>query len=778
VAIVRDYVSSPPAPAPTTKPKDDPQDSMPRLSLATQDELIERTRSLVGADAVTVRGVSVILKALSEFEGQTWQQRWQNAGCQDPGHDWKDRLGSPWKGIYLNRAAFESANGIADLIALDVIRPSYTWLREGSPRLHRIRLNRHPDFFAQMTEHGISLRIRPSNLENGLTVMTKVLAHTGAHLQELRPEHLLGFRDYQIGRGQKPDGLTYAWSMLKDLGIFDSTTPGLLQAVAGRRPSVHEMVDSYGIRNQPVRDMLVRYLQMREPSVDYSTLRWMVYELVKNFWLDIEAHNPEANSLRISFEEGRAWLNRFTHGSISTKHRTLFIVRGLYLDIASWATEDAYWAQWAAPPFLTREDTSGATKHKRRTQARIHQRIRDLNPLLPKLLTSAAQELKNARALLAAGTGADQGQEFEHQGIIYRRCEMRRRTINAPRGSGRVWVVGGPYERRFDLTQLEDNCFWSWALINTLNETGVRIEELVEITTHAFSIYRLPETGEALPLLQIAPSKTDRERILLISPELAHVFALVKRRIATADGRVPLAVRYDDAERVYSPPLPHLFQLHTGSERRTMSPAWVRIAIKDAVRRAGITDENGNDYKFTPHDFRRLFATSALSAGLPIHILAKLMGHQNISTTQGYAAIHDEETLRHFRSFLDRRRALRPTDDYLEPTEAEISEFHEHFKKRKVELGSCGRAYGTPCIHEHACIRCPMLRPDPTQQPRLEELIEALEDRKVEAEQRGWLGELEGIEISLNAAQEKLSQMVRQVSLGIPAVPPSPIGAS
>ena len=148
------------------------------------------------------------------------------------------------------------------------------------------------------------------------------------------------------------------------------------------------------------------------------------------------------------------------------------------------------------------------------------------------------------------------------------------------------------------------------------------------------------------------------------------------------------------------------------------------------------------------------------------------MGHQNISTTQGYAAIHDEETLRHFRSFLDRRRALRPSDDYLEPTEADISEFHEHFKKRKVELGSCGRAYGTPCIHEHACIRCPMLRPDPSQRPRLEELVEALKDRKTEAEERGWLGELEGIEISLNAARDKLKQMRSQMSLGIPAFPP------
>lgn len=53
--------------------------------------------------------------------------------------------------------------------------------------------------------------------------------------------------------------------------------------------------------------------------------------------------------------------------------------------------------------------------------------------------------------------------------------------------------------------------------------------------------------------MQIVPSKTDRERVLLISPGLAHVFALIKRRISNVDGKVPLAVRYDEAERVYSP---------------------------------------------------------------------------------------------------------------------------------------------------------------------------------------------------------------------------------
>lgn len=771
MAVVRDYIPAPFVPAPPAEKRADWKDEPPLLSSASRDEIVDRAAALNDADGVSVRGVGVILDALSVFEGETWQARWENAGCLDGGVDWKQRLGSPWKGIHVKRSADESGYGIADLIAMDVIRPSYTWLRKALPRFHRIRRNRHPEFFARMVEHGTAHAVTPPNFGNSLVVMTKVLARTGIPVEQLLPEHLLEYRDFQTGRGQKPDGLTYTWSMLKDLGVFEASTPGLLQAVAVERPSVEQMVNAYEIRSGPVREMLIRYLSSRAASLDYSTLRWLVYELAKNFWIDIEAHNPDAHSLHFGFEEGRSWLNRLLQGPLASKHRTLFAVRALHLDVASWATDDAYWAQWAAPSFLTREDTKGATKHKLRTQARIHQRIRDLGPLLPRLLSSTATEMKAAQALLAAGTAATPGEEFRHQGVSYRRQVMSHMSSRSPRGAGRIWISGGSFERRVDLTQLEENCFWSWALVHTLNETGVRIEELVEITTLALSIYKLPESGEALPLLQIVPSKTDRERVLLVSPELAHVFALVKRRISHADGQIPPTVRYDGAERVYSAPLPHLFQIQSGSERRAMSPGWVRIAIRNAVARAGLKDGTGAEYKFTPHDFRRLFATSALASGLPIHILAKLMGHQNIVTTQGYAAVHDEETFRHFRSFVDRRRALRPREDYLEPSAAEIQEFHDHFKKRKVELGSCGRAYGTPCIHEHACIRCPMLRPDPLQRPRLEELIEALMNRKIEAEERGWLGELEGIEISLNAARDKLVQMSTQVSLGLPAFP-------
>ncbi|GLW74957.1 hypothetical protein Kpho02_72540 [Kitasatospora phosalacinea] len=65
-------------------------------------------------------------------------------------------------------------------------------------------------------------------------------------------------------------------------------------------------------------------------------------------------------------------------------------------------------------------------------------------------------------------------------------------------------------------------------------------------------------------------------------------------------------------------------------------------------------------------------------------------------------AVYSEDILRHYRAFLAKRRKLRPSEEYRDPTAEEWEEFHKHFAKRKVELGTCGRGYGTPCAHEHA----------------------------------------------------------------------------
>ena len=128
------------------------------------------------------------------------------------------------------------------------------------------------------------------------------------------------------------------------------------------------------------------------------------------------------------------------------------------------------------------------------------------------------------------------------------------------------------------------------------------------------------------------------------------------------------------------------------------------------------------------------------------------------------------------RAFIARRRSLRPSEEYRTPAAEEWDAFRCHFERRKLSIGICARAFGTSCIHEHACVRCSMLRPEPEQRGRLVEIRDNLLARIIEAEREGWLGELEGLEVSLAGAQDKLAQLDAEqarrstaVELGIPS---------
>ncbi|MEV7715839.1 site-specific integrase [Streptomyces sp. NPDC088184] len=305
--------------------------------------------------------------------------------------------------------------------------------------------------------------------------------------------------------------------------------------------------------------------------------------------------------------------------------------------------------------------------------------------------------------------------------------------------------------------------------------TGIRIEELSEISHHSLVQYRLPSTSELVPLLQIAPSKTDEERLLVISPELADVLSAIICRVRTTDGGVPLVIAYDHHAKVWNPPMPLLFQRKIGLEDRPIPIAGIRDLLQDALAATGFTDATGSPLPFAPHDFRRIFTTDAVMNGMPPHIAQVILGHRDINTTMGYKAVYPEEAINGHRAFIARRRELRPSEEYRSPTEEEWEEFLGHFERRKVALGDCGRAYGTSCIHEHSCIRCPLLRADPAQQPRLIEIRDNLIARIAEAEREGWGGEAEGLKVSLAAANAKLAQLdnliaqrTAAVDLGMP----------
>ncbi|MEU0119406.1 hypothetical protein ABZ137_38440 [Streptomyces bobili] len=75
---------------------------------------------------------------------------------------------------------------------------------------------------------------------------------------------------------------------------------------------------------------------------------------------------------------------------------------------------------------------------------------------------------------------------------------------------------------------------------------------------------------------------------------------------------------------------------------------------------------------------------------------------------------------------------------------------------------------GTAPKFREACIRCPVLQIDPRQRGRIIEIIQNLRDRIREARGNGWLGEVEGLQVSLDAATAKLNSLSRARADGRP----------
>ena len=67
-------------------------------------------------------------------------------------------------------------------------------------------------------------------------------------------------------------------------------------------------------------------------------------------------------------------------------------------------------------------------------------------------------------------------------------------------------------------------------MLETLRLTGLRVEELCELTQLSLRHYTPPSTNTVVPLLHVVPSKTDTERLIPMSPELVTVLLAVQRR--------------------------------------------------------------------------------------------------------------------------------------------------------------------------------------------------------------------------------------------------------
>jgi integrase/recombinase XerD len=141
-------------------------------------------------------------------------------------------------------------------------------------------------------------------------------------------------------------------------------------------------------------------------------------------------------------------------------------------------------------------------------------------------------------------------------------------------------------------------------IVMVLYASGLRISEACALKVTDLDSQRM--------VIRVV-GKGDKERQTILSPVLLGVLRA-----------------YWAAER---PALPYLFTNKRSKLGRPVSPAKVREAIHLARQLAGIKT------KVTPHLLRHSFATHLHEAGTELDVIQRLLGHDNIRTTQRYAQV-------------------------------------------------------------------------------------------------------------------------------------------
>ena len=544
------------------------------------------------SERARARGARLLLEHLAIFPGGDWQRRWEASGLD--GADRPVNVMIP--GLEGRK---EVCTGAACLFSLRVIRPSLLALRStrfagyGGRFLEAQRDPLLEEFWKRVRDQPV----HPMHHTAALFDVAVALTTQGIALAGLTPDAFLHYiwqsRDQGLtmkargrqNRGQFPGQL--AWPVLHEMGVFPAASPATVRAAVlpGRR-TLEELVDRYEVRHQGVRQLILDYLARRRSELDYSSLDQHARSLAGAFWAKIEELSPGHPDLRIDAGLYARW--RETLGTRSDgqgqRHevgRILRSVRFFYTDLHSWAVEEpGTWGPWLALCPVPDNALRGLTAAKRRVKERIDDRIRRRQPLLPALLAHLEDRYHHLRELLQHATLMAAGEAFALDGRSYQRIwtagdERRQRHGGQPS----IRIRDLTTKVVLNLTVDEELAFWEWAAVEVLRHSGVRIEELLELTHLSIRQYQRPN-GEVIALLVIAPSKTDRERVIPMSAELFAVIAAVIRR-HTAGGRtIPLIQRYDPHERRMSEPMPFLFQRQLGTVRRVISPSAVLVMLR------------------------------------------------------------------------------------------------------------------------------------------------------------------------------------------------------
>ncbi len=151
-----------------------------------------------------------------------------------------------------------------------------------------------------------------------------------------------------------------------------------------------------------------------------------------------------------------------------------------------------------------------------------------------------------------------------------------------------------------------------------MRRTGLRIGELCKLTLDC-----VQEDMSGNYFLKVPLGKLNNERVIPLDPDTVKIVEKIKRFHSKRSHIKP------DAVFLISDP--------AGRQRKRHYFSCVFQEVTKGLAIPG---------KINLHRLRHSYATSLLSAGLPITTLKKLLGHHSIQMTLGYAAV-TQETIRH-----------------------------------------------------------------------------------------------------------------------------------
>ena len=128
-------------------------------------------------------------------------------------------------------------------------------------------------------------------------------------------------------------------------------------------------------------------------------------------------------------------------------------------------------------------------------------------------------------------------------------------------------------------------------------------------------------------------------------------------------------------------------------------------------RRINLHDEKGRPVTVSAHQLRHTLGTRLINAGVPQHVVQRVLGHASPGMTSIYAHLHDTTVREAFERYQQTRVDItgRVLDFDPEAPTADAEWVKHNLSRIQASLpnGYCGRPPQQDCPHPNACLTCP-----------------------------------------------------------------------